>query len=89
MSELQRYSVYSSITDPWGFEIKPQSDGQFVDADDAVKYIAELKNLLNDFALIINESEGVAGYHLNGEVAKWDDLLELNRLRKVLGDENE
>ena len=24
---------------------------------------------------IMDESEGVAGYHLNGDVAKWDDLF--------------
>jgi hypothetical protein len=24
---------------------------------------------------IMDESEGVAGYHLNGDIAKWDDLF--------------
>ncbi len=43
--------------------------------------LAELKNrftiLANGILQIrelVNESEGVAGYHLNGDVATWDSL---------------
>lgn len=31
----------------------------------------ELLRTLKDIIQIVNESEGVAGYHLNGEVAEW------------------
>lgn len=32
-----------------------------------------LTNILN----IMNDSEGVAGYHLNGDIAKWDEFEEI------------
>jgi hypothetical protein len=44
--------------------------------------IAELKKERDEYhamvvymGAIMDESEGVAGYHLNGDIAKWDDLF--------------
>ena len=36
--------------------------------------IAELETKLNEFYNIVNESVGVAGFHLNGEIATWEYL---------------
>lgn len=44
--------------------------------DDKVNQIATLKSRLDAFEAIVSESDGVAGYHLNGEVATWDELLD-------------
>tara|TARA_R110000851_G_scaffold88070_1_gene192173 strand:- start:2283 stop:2477 length:195 start_codon:yes stop_codon:yes gene_type:complete len=35
-----------------------------------------LKDAINDFLELIDNSDGVAGLHLNGEVAEWSTLLE-------------
>lgn len=34
-----------------------------------------LANLVQEIDDLVSESEGVAGLHLNGDVAEWDDLL--------------
>lgn len=34
----------------------------------------ELLAACEDLLAIVRQSEGVAGYHLNGEVARWDEL---------------
>ena len=46
------------------------------------KRIAELEKERDEYhamvvytGAIMYESEGVAGYHLNGDIAKWDDLF--------------
>ncbi|MGM8935116.1 hypothetical protein ACS8E9_09565 [Pseudomonas neustonica] len=36
--------------------------------------IAELESALNGLLEIVSESTGVAGYHLNGDVALWDEF---------------
>ena len=41
--------------------------------DDALSKLAE-------FVLIARNSNGVDGFHLNGDIADWDDLLEKNEL---------
>jgi len=47
-----------------------------------VEQIAELEKERDEchamvvyMGAIMDESEGVAGYHLNGDIAKWDDLF--------------
>jgi len=37
------------------------------------RLLEALKNVMN----IVNESTGVAGYHLNGEIAEWDRFEEI------------
>lgn len=34
----------------------------------------DMLEALKDIAALIKESQGVAGYHLNGDVADWDSL---------------
>ena len=50
--------------------------------ESAAAKIAELEEERNEYhamvvymGAIMDESEGVAGYHLNGDIAKWDDLF--------------
>lgn len=38
-------------------------------------YTHQLEDGIKDIQAIINESTGVVGYHLNGDIAKWDELL--------------
>lgn len=44
------------------------------ESEDKDKVIAELKQGLIAVRELINESRGVEGLHLNGEVATWDSL---------------
>lgn len=37
--------------------------------------IERLHSLEDELAALIDESHGVAGYHLNGDVAAWEELL--------------
>lgn len=41
--------------------------------------LTELQGLLEGITALINESEGVVGYHLNGDVAPWGELEEGGR----------
>ena len=38
-------------------------------------YALRIEEGVIDIRAIVNESEGVAGYHLNGDIAKWDEIL--------------
>lgn len=40
--------------------------------------IAELEAALSGFLAIVSDSTGVAGYHLNGAVAKWNEFDEVS-----------
>jgi uncharacterized protein YlzI (FlbEa/FlbD family) len=42
--------------------------------DDAVNAIDQAYDRLSRFEAIAAESDGVAGYHMNGEVATWAEL---------------
>lgn len=39
--------------------------------------IVELEAALGGMLAIVNDSRGVAGYHLNGDVAEWDEFEEV------------
>lgn len=57
-----------------GFAILPRSE---VDAkDNEIAALREaLANLVQEIDDLVSESDGVAGLHLNGDVAEWGDLL--------------
>jgi len=39
-------------------------------------YVIVLENGIEDIRRLINESEGVVGYHLNGNIATWDEVIQ-------------
>ena len=43
--------------------------------DELLKQRDELLAALEAVQAVANESSGIAGWHLNGDVASWDDLL--------------
>lgn len=49
------------------------------DVDSLRCYVAELKGALND---LVRDSYGVAGLHLNGDVAPWSELLSGGRFEE-------
>ena len=44
----------------------------------------ELFNALISVLNIMNDSEGVAGYHLNGDIAKWDEFEEIKQAEQAI-----
>lgn len=46
----------------------------------APKMLEVLKGLLS----IVDESKGVAGYHLNGDIAEWDEFDDVNTARRLI-----
>ena len=44
----------------------------------------ELLNALISVLNIMNDSEGVAGYHLNGDIAKWDEFEEIKQAEQAI-----
>jgi hypothetical protein len=40
------------------------------------RLVKKLSITISDFATLISESEGVAGLHLNGEIADWGWLID-------------
>lgn len=44
----------------------------------------ELVNCLKRFMDIVGDSDGVAGYHLNGDIAEWDDFNEVFMAAELL-----
>lgn len=53
----------------WNEDIKPSYE-------ELEARVASLSHQLQVFLDIVSESQGVAGYHLNGDVAEWDELLD-------------
>ena len=57
-----------------------EDDMEFIAACDPTTVLAllrrirELENAVTEIQAIASESTGVAGWHLNGEVATWDEL---------------
>ena len=44
----------------------------------------ELLNTLIGVLDIMNDSKGVAGYHLNGDIAKWDEFDEIKQAEEAI-----
>ena len=47
-----------------------------------LKMAAHIENLTDEITNIINDSQGVSGYHLNGDVANWEEFDILNLINK-------
>lgn len=50
MSDLKRFAIYSSVSDPCGFEMKPQEDGDYVKFSDLNKIKADAVQKAIDYA---------------------------------------
>ena len=44
----------------------------------------ELLNTLISVLNIMNDSEGVAGYHINGDIALWDEFEEIKQAEQAI-----
>lgn len=44
----------------------------------------EMLEVLEGLLSIVDESKGVAGYHLNDEIAEWDEFEEVEAARKII-----
>ena len=46
--------------------------------------VRELEEALHDFITLANMSEGIAGWHLNGDVLPWEDVDQLRVAKDLL-----
>lgn len=44
----------------------------------------EIRKAAESMMMVVNESNGVFGYHLNGDVSEWDELEEVANLQDTL-----
>lgn len=57
--------------------------------DRLTKQNSQMQSVINEFLELMDNSQGVSGLHLNGDVATWNDLRWkgwLNELDKYLGE---
>ena len=93
MTEIKRYEMEKEYSLDINVIPVEEHDGSFVRYDDHAAIVAALQeqvralaadNSIQDFIIsavkdLVRESEGVAGWHLNGDIAGWDEVLpELN-----------
>lgn len=86
-----KISVYETIHGTKSTEIHFGNDGECVAEHVANMHDAqliasapELLKALVGVLNIVNESTGVQGYHLNGEVAEWDEFDEIKYAETVI-----
>lgn len=51
--------------------------------------VAELESALSGMLAIVSDSKGVAGYHMNGDVAEWDEFEEVGLAEVILAPSSE
>lgn len=75
----------ASITHSTGIYADEMSSDESIQADArliaaAPDLLEALQGLLN----VVNDSRGVAGYHLNGDTAEWDEFYEVDAARAAI-----
>ena len=61
-----------------------RSEEEFLANGRLIAAAPELLNALIGVLNIMNDSEGVAGYHLNGDIAKWDEFDEIKQAEQAI-----
>lgn len=46
--------------------------------------LEKMAEALKGFLSIVSDSSGVYGYHMNGDIAEWDEFDEINQVQQVL-----
>lgn len=70
-------------------QIKTLNDLNKAQIDRLTKQNSQMQSVINEFLELIDNSQGVAGLHLNGDIATWRDLIDngwLRELDKYLGE---
>lgn len=64
-----------------------QSDALYIKKIERLELrVQQLESIIDEFADLVNNSDGVYGLHLNGDLATWKELMDNNWL-KYLQDE--
>lgn len=56
-------------------DLASQLEVQFARSNALAAENAHMQQVIGEVQILYYESDGVVGYHLNGEVAKWDDVM--------------
>lgn len=70
------HSMYSAMLSAAPAAPQPAPQQSLIDEKDAL--LRRALEALEGFANITNDSQGVAGYHLNGDTAEWDEFDEVD-----------
>ena len=56
-------------------DLVSQLEVQLVRSNALAAENAHMQQVIGEVQILYYESDGIVGYHLNGEVAKWDDVM--------------
>ena len=56
-------------------DLATQLEVQFARSNALAAENAHMQQVIGEVQILYYESDGIVGYHLNGEVAKWDDVM--------------
>lgn len=76
-----RYRIFDAVRNEIAAFAK-EEDAQLAAA--APDLLRELQGLLDDIVGLIEESDGVYGLHLNGDVSPWSELVQGGRFERLL-----
>ncbi|MEG9794511.1 hypothetical protein V6X42_18755 [Serratia marcescens] len=73
------FNALIRVRDGYISALKAERDAQQKRADALAVENAEMRGVIDAAVAVANNSAGIAGWHLNGEIAGWDEILpELN-----------
>ena len=77
----------------WGYKVYPQVKSFVEDLENEVedleRQLKEAREVIGNILNITYDSEGVAGYHDNGDVALWEEFEEIQQLEEQLKEKGE
>lgn len=49
-----------------------------------IKKSYEMHEAWKNFMIIVNDSEGITGYHLNGDILQWGEIEEIHEIESLI-----
>ena len=95
MSEIQRYRLNvegrPKAKNQWVAEQRHKKGGwcKWSSVQRLERQLEEAREVIGNILNITYDSEGVAGYHDNGDVALWEEFEEIQQLEEQLKEQGE
>ena len=91
MSELKKFikvSMCRDMTVEQFVDAMDKMEAQLNAKDAEIERLKVLEEVLSGVLAIVNDSQGVAGYHNNGDIADWDEFEEITEVERALRGED-